>query len=94
MDTAKAVYEHKRTWAVLLALGTAAAVMSFFVHGDARGSIRFVSSIAIVASLVRVSHQATADRLRDAYRAGRADKKRFGPVLVKLPRREEETADR
>lgn len=94
MDVARTVYEHKVTWAVTLVLGMAIFIMGYFVHGDGGNSIRMTGGLLILSSLTRVSHQATADRLRDAYRGGRADRKRFGPILVEFPRREEEAADR
>jgi len=89
MHHVTAVCEQRWPGVIVLAVGVAVFAFGLWANVTNGGDLQRLGQLVFLVGFGRVSHQAHAKRMRDAYRAGRSDKRRFGPVLVKLPRHDE-----
>jgi hypothetical protein len=87
MDTMRAAYTHWPTAALVLGIG--AFIIGIMSHGDGGSDLRSTGLLITGIAVSEIRHARTRRYLRTAYRSGRGDKRRHGPTLVALPRREE-----
>lgn len=89
MDSLKSAGGHWSTGVAVLVLGIGAFIIGVLAHGDGGSDLRSTGLLVTGIAMGEIRHARTLRYLSDAYRSGRTDKRRVGPVLVSLPRCEE-----